>query len=60
MKARLTVAAGILAGVCLFWYALKGVDFARLSEACRQADYALLALAVLTNLAEAFMRGVKW
>lgn len=60
MKARLSVAAGILAGVCLFWYALKGVDFARLSEACRQADYALLALAVLTNLAEAFMRGVKW
>lgn len=60
MKAKLTVIIGVLAGLGLFCYALKGVDFVRFSETCRQADYALLALAVFTNIAEAFMRGAKW
>ena len=60
MKAKLTILLGILVGAALFAYALKGVDFTRLSEACRQADYFFLALVIIANLLETFMRGVKW
>lgn len=60
MKAKLTILLGVLVGAALFAYALKGVDFSRLSEACRQADYFFLALVIIANLFETFMRGVKW
>lgn len=60
MKAKLALAAGIAAGIALFFYAMRGVDFTRLSEVWSQADHLFLSLVILTNIAETFMRGVKW
>lgn len=60
MKARITLAIGIILGISLFAYAMHGVDFAKLAYACKQADYFLLFLLLFTNLFEAFLRSVKW
>ena len=60
MKAKIALFAGIIAGIALFCYAMKGVDFSRLAEVWSQADHIFLVLVIFTNTAETFMRGVKW
>lgn len=60
MKAKIALLAGIIAGIALFCYAMKGVDLGRLAEVWSQADHIFLLLVIFTNILETFMRGVKW
>lgn len=60
MKEKAKFALGILVGVALLLLFLRGIQWAEVIEALRNADPGLIALGTLANLANFFIRAVRW
>lgn len=60
MKAKLSILAGALVGLGLFWLAFRHIDLARTLALFRQADLRYLAPLFCCVLGSLFMRGLRW
>lgn len=60
MKAKLSIAAGVLVSAGLFYLAFRNINFTEMLATCRGANSLFLIPLSLTIIFELFIRGLKW
>lgn len=60
MKTKISILAGVLVGVGLFYMAVRNIDFRQTLEICRGANSLFLIPLFITIIAELLLRGFKW
>lgn len=60
MKAKLSILAGFAVGGALLYFAFRGIDFRRLLEIARGADYRYFVPLTFSIWLGLFARGIKW